>query len=491
MSRTPTPSDAALRTSLLAHWRALTPPEQAEALACLEALESPRLRATASLPAFIATATPEHAAIPAHLRRLVALLERAAATPTLALVSMPPRHGKSVTVTAALAWMVARWPARLNAYVTYNSDLARAQSRRVRRLVRAQGVPLADDAQRLDEWRTTVGLPGHEGGLCAAGITSGLTGRGFDGLMVVDDPLSGREEAESPAQREKMWEGFTSDVFTRLNPGGSIVVVATRWHLDDLIGRLEAMPSPRWEVLNLPAVADPATGLPADDGAPLWPERFPLDALARIRAMDEYGWASLYQGHPVPRGGLLFRVPARYVAPAIDDARIVAAVDPAGSASTRADHTAAVVLAVRGWGAAMTADVLEVLRLQAETDAAARALADLQRRHGRCAMVIEASRDGKAIRRALESIHPDLRLTEVPVAGDKFTRAQPVAAAWNQGRVRLPRTAPWVADLIGETERFTGVADKHDDQVDALAYAWNTAAAPVEDRTAREETYEI
>ena len=191
--------------------------------------------------------------------------------------------------------------------------------------------------------------------------------------------------------------------------------------------------------------------------------------------VGEYTWASLYQGHPVPRAGILFREPTRYAEPD-RDAVIVLACDPAGSASTRADYTAAIAIAMREDDDGYRADVLEVLRFQKSTDDAARELEAFQQRHGMAKLHIESSRDGKAIAQALRAINGRLRIAEVPPLGDKFVRAQPVIAAWNTGRVRVPERAPWLADFLAEVERFTGVSDRHDDQVDALAHAWNAIA---------------
>ncbi len=447
-------------------------------------------RQNESLAGFIARATPRHREIPWHLLQLIAVLERAMREPTFAIVSMPPRHGKTVTVVHALAYATLLFPDRRNAFVTHSGDYAEEQSRVVRRLVTDRGGQLAKDATAVGNWRTPQG-----GGLAATGIGGQLTGKGFAGIVVVDDPIRGQAQAESPAEREKAWRTFNSDAFTRLEPPtGSCILVTTRWNLDDVAGRLEAMRGqpdvPDWELINLPAIRG-ADDLPADDGSALWPERYPLDALRRIRAqIGEYPFAALYQGHPVPRGGALFRVPARYVSPDLPGARIVAAVDPAGSASTRADYTAAVVLAVHGYGADARADVLEVLRLQQETAGAAEQLALLQQRHGGVTLHIEASRDGKQIKRALEAIDRRLSLAEVPPVGDKYTRAMPAVAAWNAGRIRIPaQSSTWVTDLIHETEKFTGVADAHDDQVDALAYAWaaGTTAQPVRSWSASHE----
>lgn len=426
-----------------------------------------------SLAEYIRTRQPKHWPIPWHLQQLVALLDRAARQPTFAIVSMPPRHGKTVTVVSALAWAILRWPDRLNAFATYAGDTAATQSRRVRKLVIAEGMQLADDAARVDYWLTP-----HEGGLAATGLGGQLTGKGFQGIIIVDDPIKGREAAESMRERDKAWETFNDDLWTRREPPcGSVIVVQTRWHLDDLAGRLmdECVPDgPKWEVLNLPALRD-ADGQPTDDvdeGQVLWPERMPLSEMVRQMALP-YTWASLYQGRPVAKGGKLFRVPARYPSTdSMDGWRVVIGCDPAGSASTRADYTAAVVLACRGVGDQAEARVLEVLRVQAETAEATAALLDLQRKWGFAPLHIEASRDGKAIAKAMRAIRSDLVIVEVPIAGDKWTRAQPVAAAWNQGRVRLPESGEWLSALIAEAEAFTGIADRHDDTIDALTYAW-------------------
>lgn len=433
---------------------------------------APTRRSTESLADFIARVAPRHTPIPQHLRTVVDVFERARSMPCRVLISMPPRHGKSVTAQAALAWLIQREPDRLNAYVSYAQQFANGQSRRIRHMAIEAGVRLADDAAAVQDWRTP-----QNGGLVATGIEGPLTGRGVTGVMVIDDPIKGREEAESKLQRDKVWDWFSDVANTRLEPGSSCIVIATRWHHDDLIGRLETGEFGAWERINLPAVRDPESGLPADEGIALWPEQYPLDALARIRRVNEFTWASLYQGHPVPRGGQVFvGDPARYVEPVIAGARIVLSVDAAGTASTRADFTAAVALAVRGFGDEMHADILEVMRVQKEPRDSAADLAAFQKRRGGGVMLIESTRDGLALKAALQSIDRDLRIVDIKPLGDKLVRAQPVASAWTQGRVRAPMSAPWLGAFLSEVARFTGINDPHDDQVDALSQAWNHAA---------------
>lgn len=418
---------------------------------------------------------------PHHLAPLLALLERVArGERVFACISVPPRHGKTETLLHAIAWLLRRAPADTIAYVSYAAQVAESKSDLARAYARTAGVTLRDDRGSLAEWRTPDG-----GGVLATGIGGPLTSQGCK-VAIVDDPFKNRQDAESALIRQRTWDWFTSTLWTRIEPGGSCIVCHTRWHDDDLIGRLSRgeMDGVAWEVINLPAITVDADGVEHA----LWPERWPVSELAVKRGANEYDWASLFQGQPRARGGEVFRAPARYLDPQLAGARIVLAVDPAGTESTRSDWTVAVALAVRGHGLSLTADVVDVLRLRAENGAVAAELGRWQQRHGHAPMHIEASRDGKAIARTLRQINPRLLLTEIPARGSKFDRAQPLATAWNEGRVRVPSSGvmhPWLGPFLETVLRFTGVADAHDDDVDALAYAWNAAATASAPSTGR------
>lgn len=443
------------------------------------------------LRAWIERTAPAQAPVPWHLAQLVELFERAMRQRTFALVSMPPRHAKSTTVRRALAYSILRHPDRLCGFVTYATGYARTHSRAIRKTVLQQGGKLAlDGGANVDNWRTP-----DEGGLSVTGRDGQLTGKGFGGLLVADDLIKNRAEAESVATRDKLSESFDSDLFTRSEPPfGSIIVVATRWHEDDQTGRLERERdehgAPVWEVLNLPALRDPRTGEPsdADDAIALWPERYPVDALRKIRRkLGPYGWWSLYQGRPRPKDGKVFRVAERYTQrPGFG--RYVLAVDPAGSAKTKANHTVAVALWVVGTGSEMRAWLVGLLRLQLEPPQAAVELLAFQRRFG-AKLHIENTRDGAAQAKTLRELVPELDLELITAIGDKYTRAQPLSAAWNGDLERAEERrffVPADAEMIGCTredlanylrvmERFTGVGDVEDDDVDATAHAWNRA----------------
>lgn len=241
---------------------------------------------------------------PGHLVDLAALIESCEEHPIRACVSVPPRHSKTETVLHGIARYLRRHPDRTVAYVSYAADIARSKSRQARDYARAAGVQLRDDSAALHEWRTPQG-----GGLLATGIGGPLTGHGVS-LLVVDDPFKNRSEADSPTVRESVYNWFTSTAMTRVEPGGSVLVVHTRWHPEDLIGRLLKETEVEWQSLNLPAINA--------KGEALWPERWPLDALLQRKAeVGEHDWQSLYQGHPVAKAGRVFGEfdPVKHVMP--------------------------------------------------------------------------------------------------------------------------------------------------------------------------------
>jgi hypothetical protein len=230
---------------------------------------------------------------PVHLAPLLATVAAVERGPVRACLSVPPRHSKTETVLHAIAWLLARHPDWTIGYVSYAADIARSKSRQARDYAARAGLSLRDDSAALHEWRTPEG-----GGLLATGVGGPLTGHGVR-VLIVDDPFKNREEADSALVREKVHAWFTSTAMTRVEPGGSVLVVHTRWHRDDLIGRLSRDTETPWQVTNLPALDS--------DGAALWPARWSADDLARRRAeVGEYDWASLYQGHPVAKKGRVY-----------------------------------------------------------------------------------------------------------------------------------------------------------------------------------------
>jgi hypothetical protein len=174
--------------------------------------------------------------------------------------------------------------------------------REVRNIIRTNefsrlfNVKLAEDSRAAGRWNTDAG-----GAYVAAGVGTAVTGRGAH-ILLIDDPVKDREEAESELRRETIWNWYTSTAYTRLMPGGAVILIQTRWHEDDLGGRLleaENNGGDKWVKVNLPAIRD---------GQALWPERYNLDALNRIKAaIGPRDVEALYQQNPTPTEGLLFK----------------------------------------------------------------------------------------------------------------------------------------------------------------------------------------
>lgn len=218
------------------------------------------------------------------------------------MIFMPPRHGKSELASKRFpAWCLGRDPKRQIIAASYNSDLASDFGRNVRNLVAEPefgqvfpGVSLATDSAAANRMNTN-----HGGAYVAAGVGTAVTGRGAN-IALIDDPFKDREEADSERRRELVWDWYRSTLYTRLMPCGAIVLIQTRWHEDDLAGRLLEHESDQWEVLELPALDQ--------DGKALWPEWYDETALARIKAtIGPREWSALYQQQPQPDEGTFFK----------------------------------------------------------------------------------------------------------------------------------------------------------------------------------------
>lgn len=384
------------------------------------------------------------------------------------MIFMPPRHTKSETVTVRYtAWRLVRDPAMNIILGCYNQRLANRFSRKIRRIA-GEFIPLSRERKAVDEWETAAG-----GGLAAAGVGSGVTGFGAH-LVVIDDPVKSRAEAESRACRERTWDWFSDDVYTRLEPGASIVLIQTRWHEDDLAGRLlmgSAEGGERWEVLSLPALAESAADpLGRAPGEPLCPERYGREALGRIRKkLGSYAFSALYQQRPVPReGGLFKRAWFREIADrAPAGLRWCRGYDLAISTKTSADFTASFRCAKDSEG---NLYIAEGFRERIEFPEQRQFVIGRMRSEKDTIHAIEAALHGRAF---VQDLRRDRSLAGVPLrlitpVRDKFTRALAWAGLAEEGKVRLVRGS-WIGEFISEAAMFPG--GRHDDQIDAVSLA--------------------
>lgn len=390
---------------------------------------------------------------PRHLAPLVAQLERIARGERVRIVChAPPRHGKSETVLHAIAWLIWQKPELAIGYASYGLRLPRRVARRARNMVQQLGVPLA--LKRADEWRTA-----KDGGVLTASVGASIMGFGLD-VLIVDDPYAGRRDAESANQREAVQEWFNEDAFSRLQPEGSCIVFATRWHTKDLSGVLIA---DGWEYLRLPAVSD--------EGQPLWPEVWNLEALEqKKRRVGAYGWASVFQGQPVPRGGNLFTATPPVWTKLPEVYRASFGVDLAYSRKTSRDYSVVVKVLRDGQGRYFITDVR---RRQVKAPKFKKLCRLLHRKEPAAPWRWYTSTTESGTAELFQEGPRGVPLEPVLASADKFTRAQAFAAAWNEGLVHVPKDAPWLDDFLSELFEFTGADGETDDQVDAVVAAFD------------------
>ncbi len=265
--------------------------------------------ATEDLAAYSAVMWPPFELAPHH-RTLVATLERIERGELdRVIIAMPPRHGKSlITSTLFPAWYLGRNPDRSIISSSYGQELASDFGRRVRGFVtdplHRQIFPrcvVADDSNAVHRFGTLLA-----GNYYAVGAGGPITGRGAN-LLLIDDPIKSREQAYSVAERRSLQSWYESTAYTRLQPGGAIVVIATRWHEADLTGwLLKEHASEGWKLISMPAIAEENEGW-RDEGAALWPSQFPLETLDRIKeAIGTQAWLALYQQRPFAEEGSVF-----------------------------------------------------------------------------------------------------------------------------------------------------------------------------------------
>lgn len=383
-------------------------------------------------------------------------------------IHMPPRHGKSETVTyRAPLYYLERNPTS-NVLVTgYNERFARKFGRRTRNLAKERGL-VAGDKSASDEWATP------QGGLyMARGVGSPPTGTGF-ARIYIDDPIRRREDADSETFREKTWDWYTDDLYSRLEPGGAIILIMTLWHDDDVGARAVASEPGRWTVLKLPALAEASDPLGRAPGAALWPDRYSVEALERIRGViarqdGERSWQALYQQNPTPREGAFFKVSQLEIEDALPaGCRKVRAWDMAASAGSGA-YTAGVGMATDGRGNYFVYDVARGQWASDERDKSIRQTAEIDGVGVKVRGPQDPGAAGKQAAEAFTRLLAGFTVRTEPVSGDKETRADPFSSQVNAGNVKLVR-GDWNAAYIEELRQFP--AGKYKDQVDASADAF-------------------
>jgi predicted phage terminase large subunit-like protein len=406
----------------------------------------------------------------AHHRLLIAELEAVARGENDRLaVFMPPGSAKSTFVSDLFPpWYLAGGPGRSIIAASNTADLAQSFSRRVRGRIREHGELLGYGLQREAEelWDTT-----NAGQYRAAGVGGVITGMRAD-LAIIDDPVKSREEADSDTRRNRVWEWYQADLRTRLKPGAAVVLVQTRWHEDDLAGRMLERETGRWRVLSLPALCeglgDPLGRAP---GEWLWDDDeygYAAHVEREKATMEPRTWAALYQQRPAPAEGSLFRREwlQREAPPPIERLQVYGASDYAVTADG-GDYTVHVVI---GMDPAGKLHLLDLWRRQASADVWVEGFCDLVAKWRPLAWAEETGQIkaalGPFLDRRMRERGTFTSRRQFPTRGDKATRAQSIIGRMALDGLRLRPDAPWIVDLEAELLAFP--AGKHDDQVDAL-----------------------
>jgi predicted phage terminase large subunit-like protein len=403
-----------------------------------------------------------------HILTLIRSLETAVDTPgSRTIITMPPRHSKSLHVSENLpAWYLGRYPDRRVIAASHTASLAYTFSRRVRNKIASQRYPfphvrIAGDKAAVQAWD----IDGHLGGYYAVGVGGSPVGAGAN-LIVIDDPIRSQADADSETVRDALWEWYQGTIRTRLEPDGAMIVTATRWHDDDLTGRLLAAAKTggeQWTEIHMPAIDEYANAL--------WPDRWPRSELDAIKAaVGSRVWTAQYQGNPVAAEGGTFKHHwwQTYRTLPEDISHVDVTIDSAFKTGVANDWSVCAVWAGDPRG---NAYLVRIFRKRVEFPE----LIQL----GREAWQWECQRfPDKAIPLVPEdkasgqsAIQVWKRESHIPVIAypvkateSKISRAEAITPYVEGGRVFIPESAPWLPEWLDEHDRFpTGT---HDDQVD-------------------------
>ena len=389
------------------------------------------------------------------------------------IVSMPPRHGKSELVSRYFpAWFLGTFPDKRIILVSYEADFAASWGRKARDLLEEHGpslfgVRVSGKSSAANRWD----IEGHEGGMITAGVNGPITGKGAD-IGIIDDPVKNDQEAMSVTYQERAYEWYKSTFRTRIQRDGAIILIMTRWHENDLAGKLLAAQEEdgeKWEVVSLPAMAEDDDPLGRELGQPLCPGLFTKDALESIKkSVGSYWWASLYQQRPSPaEGGIFKRNWWQYYRRAPDRLdEIIQSWDMTFKDTKTADFVVGQVWGRKG------ADkyLLDQVRDRMDFPATIQAVRTLSAKWPQAKVkLVEDKANGPAV---IATLKKEISgLIPVEPQGSKESRAWAVSAEVEAGNVYLPdpSIAPWVHDFVEECAAFPNGAN--DDQVDAMSQA--------------------
>lgn len=392
------------------------------------------------------------------------------------MIFMPPRHGKSMTVTETFpSYFLGKYPDKRVIEVSYGEDLAERFGYKNKQKIAEFGDELFGVAiNRSNSSKTSWGIEGHDGGMRSVGIGGSLTGHGAD-LMIIDDPIKNQKDASSQLIRDRIGDEWQYSLATRLQPGKSaVILILTRWNDDDLAGRiLKSEEGSRWKVISLPAIAEEDNDLIGREyGQALCPELYPKETLEEIKStVGSAAFAALYQQRPTIEGGNIFKDDWWQFYGGLNDLpRYFEIQIQSWDCAFKGEETSDFVVG-QVWGRIKNDYYLiDQVRKRMGFSDTVKEIRKMSLKHpDTLTKLIEDKANGTAI---IEILQRDLvGVTPVNPEGGKISRAQGISPIVESGHVFIPSPVicPWVVDYLDECRGFPKM--KHDDQVDATSQA--------------------
>jgi len=397
------------------------------------------------------------------------------------IITFPPRHGKSELASCRFpAWFLGRDPYRFIIQATYNEDFAKDFGRKVRSIMQSErykkvfpGVKFRRGSSAADRLET------QEGGMAAfVGRGGSITGRGGD-LLIIDDPIKNSKEARSETIRNELWDWFNDDMMSRgMTDMAACIIIMTRWHEDDLVGRLTDPDNPHydkqeadsWEVVNFRAIAESDDPLGREPGAAMWPERFGLPYLEAYRRRSPRGFSSLYQQHPAPEDGDYIKKDAIRLFRQGDqpqNMRIYAASDHAVKTKQENDRTCMIAVGIDENNVMW---VLDSIWGRYPPDQAVELMLEFQRKWNPITWYTEKDHItaglGPFLYKRMREENEYINLIEITSRADKVQKAQPIIARFAQGMIRIVKSH-WTQAATEELMKFPNAT--FDDFVDTMS----------------------
>jgi predicted phage terminase large subunit-like protein len=388
------------------------------------------------------------------------------------IISMPPQHGKSQMITETLpSYFIGRNPEKRVIIVSYGDDLARRFGRRNKQKIEEFGKELFNvEISSQSRSDTEMEISKSKGTIISRGIMSGITGQPGD-LIIIDDPIKNKQEADSETYRERVWEEWLSTIRTRLSANGKVILIMTRWHEDDLAGRLLSQEPEKWNYVNLPAEAEENDVLGREVGEALFPEigkdtEWLQDFKKAYMSIEgSRAWNALFQGRPTSlEGNLIKREWWRFYEDLPEMMQVVISVDAAFKDSDTSDFVAIQVWGKRGTNIYLIDSINRRMDFP-NTVSAIRQMKSKYRNANR--IFIEDKANGSAIISVLRK--EIIGIVPIEPQGNKLSRVNAITGALESGNVYLPKNADFIGDFMEQASSFP--KGKHDDMVDAMSQA--------------------